>query len=342
MYGCNQSSEEVVGKMKILQILSMYHPDGERVLLDNADVIRTDSIDPKHIISLLPGIDGIVLRAPAKITAEIIDAASSVKVISGAGVGLDNIDVTYATKKEIAVLHAPKVNTVSTAEHAVGLMFALSKQIIPFHKEMEKGNFSYRDQLFPYELRGKHLGIIGWGAIAQEVAKICTFGLGMKVVSYVRSIDKVKEQKAKELGVELTMKIEDIFVHSDIVSIHIPLTSDNSGFIDMKLLSLMKKRAYLINTARGAVVNETDLFQALSENMIAGAGLDVFAQEPPNQKHPLFALDNVVLSPHIGGITEESARESATIVAQNTIHMLQGKTPKHIANPEVLSKNLFK
>lgn len=322
--------------MKILQILSMYHPDGESILQENAEVIRTDIIDPKHIISLLPGVDGIVLRAPGRITAEILDAATSVRVISGAGVGLDNIDVSYATTKKIAVLHAPKVNTVSTAEHAVGLMFALAKKIVPFHKEMEKGNFSSRDSMFPNELKGKKLGIIGWGAIAQEVAKICTYGLGMKVISYVRSLDKDKEQKANELGVELTTKLEDIFIHSDIVTVHIPLTTDTTGMIDMKLLSLMKKGAYIINTARGAVINESDLVQALSEKMIAGAGLDVFAQEPPIQDHPLFSLNNVILTPHIGGITEESARLSASIVAYNTIHTLQGKTPNHIANPEVL------
>ncbi|MCF6094859.1 hydroxyacid dehydrogenase [Microaerobacter geothermalis] len=326
--------------MKILQILSMYHLDGEKILHEHAEVIKTNQYDQEHIISLLlkhKDIKGIILRAPARITSEIIEAASSVKVISGAGVGLDNIEVDSATKKGIAVLHAPKVNTKSTAEHAVGLFFSLYKKILPFDRETRKGNFLIRDQLFSHDLLNKELGLVGWGSIARHVAKICSLGLGMNVRSYVRRVDDEKISAANKLGVRLITNLSEIFSHSDIISVHLPLTEETRGLINRKYFSLMKPSAYFVNTARGAVVNETDLIEALSNRQIAGAGLDVFSEEPPSPNHPLFKLDNVVISPHIGGITEESARLSSTVIANNVIRFLNGEKPQHIANPEVIN-----
>ncbi|WP_126424908.1 hydroxyacid dehydrogenase [Brevibacillus marinus] len=324
---------------KVMQILSMYHPAGEKWLAEHADVVRVDDHQPEAILSALgkhPDVEGIILRAPARITRSILDAAPSVRVISGAGVGVDNIDVAYATEKGIAVLHAPKVNAESTAEHAVALLFALSKQIVLFDQEMRKMNFAIRNQVFPHELKGKVLGLVGWGEIARHVARICGLGLGMQVVAYVRSLSEEKTAAAAKLGVTLTTDLAEVFRVADAVSVHIPLTENTRGLIDRKLLRLLKPNAYFINTARGAVVNEQDLYQVLQEKRIAGAALDVFSQEPPTPDIPFHKLDNVVLTPHVGGITEEASRISSALVARNVLDYLDGKTPKYIVNPQVL------
>jgi D-3-phosphoglycerate dehydrogenase len=323
--------------MRILQILPMYHPEGEKILRKNAEVIQIDTYEPDEVIANLGGVDGVILRSPAFIDKKILDHASSVKVISGAGVGLDNIDVEYASEKGIAVLHAPKVNTNATAEHAVGLIFSLLKNLIPFHREVARGNFQSRNEYFPFELKEKQLGLVGWGGIARRVAEICKHGLQMNVMAYVRSSSEEKVEAAKRIGVELTTNLDEIFKTSDIVSVHIPLTNHTDKLINKHHFSLMKQTSYFVNTARGGVVNENDLYTHLAGNRIAGAGLDVFSKEPPAQDHPFFSLDNVVLTPHIGGITEEAARQSSLIVAENVIKFLNGETPLHIANPEVLS-----
>lgn len=325
---------------KIMQILSMYHPEAEKWLAENAEVIRVDDYQTESIISALrhhPNVEGIILRAPARITRDIIDAAPSVRVISGAGVGVDNIDVDYATEKGIAVLHAPKVNAESTAEHAVALLFALSKKIVFFDQEMRKMNFQIRSHVCTHELRGKVLGLVGWGEIARHVAKVCSLGLGMKVVSCVRSYSEDKLEAAVQMGVTLTTDLVEVFRSADVISIHIPLTDSTRGLIDKQLLNLMKPGAYFINTARGAVVNEEDLYQILKEKRIAGAALDVFSHEPPTPDIPFHELENVVLTPHVGGITEEASRLSAGMVARNILDFLDGKTPKPIVNPQVLS-----
>jgi len=324
-------------KPKILQILSMYHKEGEQILQQGAEVIRTDNYEISHLCEMVKEVQGIVLRAPAKITREIIDAAPQLKVISGAGVGLDNIDVAYASEKKIPVLHAPSVNGVSTAEHAVALIMALSKQLIPFHAEMSKGNYNSRNILQSRELRDKTVGIVGFGSIAKEVAKCLKLGLKMKVIVWVRKFDKDKHSLAEELGIEITTDLDKVFSESDFVSLHIPLTQHTRGFINRYHFSLMKPTAYLVNTARGAVVNQDDLYEAVRTKQIAGAGLDVFDPEPTTQDDlPLLSLPNVVVTPHIGGTTVECNYIMATTVARNVLSVLAGGVPEFIGNPEVL------
>jgi D-3-phosphoglycerate dehydrogenase / 2-oxoglutarate reductase len=322
--------------MKILQILSMYHEAGERILQEGAEVIRTDRVDPDHLCELVKDVDGIVLRAPAKITREIIDAAVRVKVISGAGVGLDNIDVPYATAKRIPVLHAPAVNAVSTAEHAVTLLMALGKSLLPFHTQMSQGNYDSRMQLRSNELKGKRVGIVGFGSIAKEVARRVKLGLDMDVIVWVRAYDQRKHGVAAEWGLTITNDLDQVFTESDFISLHIPLQAETRGAINRHHFSLMKPTAYLINTARGGVVNQADLYDALQNGVIAGAGLDVFDPEPPQPDLPLLSLPNVVVTPHVGGTTVECNHIMATTVATNVLRVLNGERPEFIANPEVL------
>lgn len=325
-----------MSKPRVLQILSMYHPDGEKILQEGAEVIRTDRYDIPHLCQLVQDVEGIVLRAPAKITREIIDANPRLKVISGAGVGLDNIDVSYATEKGIPVLHAPSVNKVSTAEHAIMLMLALAKSVIPFHENMKKGNYDSRNVIPTFELKGKKVGLIGFGNIAQEVAKRLKLGFEMDVTAWVREFKPEKHKYAHEIGIKVNTCMEEVFSQSDFISLHIPLNEHTKESIDQKYFSIMKPSAFLINTARGGVVNQTDLYHALKEGKIAGAGLDVFAPEPPPRDLPLLTLPNVILTPHVGGTTTECNYITATTVAENVLKTLEGKRPRFIANPEVL------
>lgn len=325
-----------MSKPRVLQILPMYHQNGEKVLREGAEVIQTNDYEISHLCSLVKDVEAIVLRAPAKITREVIDANPHLKVISGAGVGLDNIDVSYATEKGIPVVHAPSVNKVSTAEHAVMLIMALAKSVVPFHENMKKGNYDARNSIPSFELKGKKVGLIGFGNIAQEVAKRLKLGFEMEVTALVREFIPEKHKYAHEIGVNINTSMEEVFSHSDFISLHIPLNEQTRYSIDQKYFSLMKPSAFLVNTSRGAVVNQDDLYRALNEGMIAGAGLDVFDTEPPSKDLPLLSLPNVVLTPHVGGTTVECNYVMATTVAENVINILNGKKPRFIGNPEVL------
>lgn len=329
-----------MSKPKVLQILPMYHEEGERVLHQGAEVIQTNQYDIPHLCELVKDVEGIVLRAPAKITKEVIDANPNLKVISGAGVGLDNIDVSYATEKGIPVLHAPSVNKVSTAEHAVMLLMSLAKLVIPLHEEMKRGNYDARNNLIPIELKGKKVGLIGFGNIAQEVAKRLKLGFEMDVTAWVREYNPEKHGIAEEIGVHINTNMEEVFSQSDFVSLHIPLNNKTRHSIDKKHFSRMKRTSYLINTARGAVINQDDLYQALIKGEIAGAGLDVFDPEPPAKSLPLLGLPNVVLTPHVGGTTVECNLITSTTVAANVVKVLNGESPEFIANPEVLKEKI--
>ncbi|MFJ8260417.1 hydroxyacid dehydrogenase [Rummeliibacillus sp. NPDC094406] len=326
-----------MSKPRVLQILSMYHPEGEKILQKGAEVIRTDQYNIAHLCECVKDVEGIVLRAPAKITKEVIDANPNLKVISGAGVGLDNIDVEYATKMGIPVLHAPAVNKRSTAEHTVMLIIALAKSVIPFNENMKNGNYNSRMSIKSFELKGKKVGLIGFGNIAQEVAKSLKLGFDMDVTAWVRKYKHEKHKIANQLGVKINTNMDEVFRQSDFISIHIPLNDQTRYSIDQRYFSLMKPSAYLINTARGAILNQTDLYDALKEGEIGGAGLDVFDPEPPEKDLPLLSLPNVIVTPHVGGTTVESNYIMSSTVAENVIRVLTEKRPKYIANPEVLN-----
>ncbi|WP_409300339.1 hydroxyacid dehydrogenase [Peribacillus sp. SCS-155] len=327
-----------MAKPKMLQILSMYHEEGERILNEGAEVIRTDKYAEASLCRIVSDVEGIVLRAPAKLTRKIIDAAPNLRAISGAGVGLDNIDVKYATEKGIPVLHAPSVNAVSTAEHAVMLMMALSKNVIGFHKEMCIGNYDSRMKLKSFELKGKTAGILGFGSIAKEVAKRLKMGLEMDVLVWVREYDESKHGLARDIGAKVTTDLEHVFSTSDYISIHIPLTKATKGLIERRYIQQMKPTAFLVNTARGAIINQDDILEALNADKIAGAALDVFDPEPPPRNLPLLSHPKVIVTPHVGGTTVESNRVMAATVAKNILNVLAGGRPEYIGNPEVMKK----
>jgi len=300
--------------MKAL-IAAPIHKDAVKLLEDaGIQVVYREYPSEKELSELVTDIDILLVRSKPLVTAEVISKAEKLKIIARAGVGLDNIDVKVAEAKGIKVINTPEAPTRSVAELTIGLMLAVARKIAYSDRKMREGRW-VKKEAEGVELKGKTLGIIGFGRIGREVAAIASKGLGMKILYY--DVYRASPEVEKELGATY-VDLETLARESDVVSVHVPLTSETRGLVSEGLLKLMKKNAILINTSRGAVVDTKALIKALNEGWIAGAGLDVYEEEPLPPNHPLTQLDNVVLTPHIGASTEE-AQERAGIDAVKKI-----------------------
>lgn len=281
----------------------------------------------------LKGFEAIVVGVQ-RITREMLQN-SSVKIIAKHGVGVDNIDLEAATELGIPVTVTPNANAVSVAELTIGFIFALSKKLIDLHNNLyQKRQFVSNVGL---ELHGKILGIVGFGSIGKEVAKraLC---LGMRVLVYD---PYVEESNLRELGVEKT-ELDELLRQSDFVSLHVPLNESTRHLIDREKISLMKRIAYLINTARGGVVDEKALAEALKSGQIAGAALDVFDVEPLPADSPFFDCPNVIMTPHVGAHTYEAILRMNMMAAESIVDFFNGKIPKHVVNRDVITKLIEK
>jgi len=281
----------------------------------------------------LKGFEAIVVGVQ-RITREMLQN-SSVKIIAKHGVGVDNIDLEAATELGIPVTVTPNANAVSVAELTIGFIFALSKKLIDLHNNLyQKRQFVSNVGL---ELHGKILGIVGFGSIGKEVAKraLC---LGMRVLVYD---PYVEESNLRELGVEKT-ELDELLRQSDFVSLHVPLNESTRHLIDREKISLMKRTAYLINTARGGVVDEKALAEALKSGQIAGAALDVFDVEPLPADSPFFDCPNVIMTPHVGAHTYEAILRMNMMAAESILDFFNGKIPKHVVNRDVITKLIEK
>jgi len=281
----------------------------------------------------LKGFEAIVVGVQ-RITREMLQN-SSVKIIAKHGVGVDNIDLEAATELGIPVTVTPNANAVSVAELTIGFIFALSKKLIDLHNNLyQKRQFVSNVGL---ELHGKILGIVGFGSIGKEVAKraLC---LGMRVLVYD---PYVEESNLRELGIE-KMELDELLRQSDFVSLHVPLNESTRHLIDREKISLMKRTAYLINTARGGVVDEKALAEALKSGQIAGAALDVFDVEPLPADSPFFDCPNVIMTPHVGAHTYEAILRMNMMAAESIVDFFNGKIPKHVVNRDVITKLIEK
>jgi len=266
--------------------------------------------------------DAILVRTTF-ITEDIMDAGTKLRVIARHGVGYDNIDVGAAGKRGIVVTNSPMANLVAVAEHAIGMMIVLAKNMRKADIALRQGQFSARNVYIGQELEGKTLGLVGLGRIGQRVGQIAMNGLGMKVLGYDPYIPK----NAILQGFAYTDSWEEIFSKPDFVSLHLPLIESTKGLIGMREFSLMKKNAIFINCARGSIVVEADLVAALQNNVILAAGLDVYETEPPALDNPLFTLDNVVVTPHMAAHSKEAMVKMAVHAAQGIVEVLSGKNP---------------
>ncbi|MCD6444439.1 hydroxyacid dehydrogenase [Candidatus Bathyarchaeota archaeon] len=291
-------------------------------LLDGkALLIRAYELNHEDFAKLLKDADVVVVRSRRRLNRDLIDRALRLKVIARAGVGLDNVDVDYAEKRGITVLSTSDASTEAVAELTIGLMIALARRITELDRKMKGGNWC-KNSGIGVELRGKTLGIIGLGRIGGRVAELARV-FGMHVVAYD---PYVRLGKAKKLGVELMERLEDLLKESDFVSIHAVLTEETKGLIGERELRLMKPTAYLVNTARGAIVDEEALVRALEEGWIAGAALDVYEKEPPSSR--LTKFENVILTPHVGASTVEAQKHIAKVLAEKILAALENMAEK--------------
>jgi glyoxylate reductase len=283
-------------------------------------------ISQKKLRSKIENIEGLICFPYDKIGSDLIDAAKNLKVISTYSVGFDHIDIQHAKRKKIRVGYTPEVLTDATADLTFSLMLDAVRRVSEGDRIIRNGKWRQIYGAYDYvgmDLQGKTLGIFGLGRIGSALAKRAT-SFDMKVIYHNRK--PITKNKEKSLGVKYVM-FDKLITQSDIISIHVPHTKETNQLFDMKIFKKMKNSAFLINTARGKIVNEKDLKIALNKKIIAGAGLDVYESEPISEKHPLTKIQNVVLTPHIGSSTKETRAKMAEITVQNLILGISGKKP---------------
>ena len=267
------------------------------------------NLDQQELINIIPNYEGLIVRSATKVTKKILDAATNLKIIGRAGAGVDNIDLKTASDKKIVVMNTPGGNTNATAEHTLALLFSLIRKI-PQANNGTHNQLWEKKKLKGNELRGKKLGIIGFGNVGKRFSEMC-YGLGLKILIYSKYFNEVKDQHLNYQNANLDFLIK----HSDIISLHCKANANNAPIITMEHLSKMKSNCLIINTARGNLVDESDLKKALEQNIISGAALDVFKVEPATENE-LFGLNNLILTPHIAASTSEAQIIVAEMIAK--------------------------
>jgi D-3-phosphoglycerate dehydrogenase len=279
----------------------------------------------EEIEKMIGDYDALIIRSATKVTKELLDKATKLKVVGRAGSGLDNVDIPAATKKGVVVMNTPGGNTVTTAEHTIGMIFACARMIPQAYASLKGGKWE-KKKYEGVELYDKTLGVVGLGAIGGVVATRA-IGLGMKVLAYDPFIST---EKAKSLGIVLA-DLPTIYRKSDFITVHTPKTKETANLINKDTISQMKDGVRIINCARGGIVNEQDLYEALKSGKVAGAAFDVFEKEPP-ENHPLLTLDNFVATPHLGASTREAQENVAVAVAEQVVDYLIAGTVRNAVN----------
>lgn len=305
-----------------MQMLKEQVPDIQIYIADNQD--------PNNYLDQMKDTDAIIVRV-ARCDGHAIENSPRLKVIGRTGVGYDSVDVKKATELGIPVVITPGANSRSVAEHAIAMMVSLSKCLYEYQLEMGKGNWEIRNARKAFEFEGKKVGILGMGAIGREVCKMA-HGLGMEVLGYDLFLSR---ERIESLGAEYFENYEELLCKADFVTVHVPLTDETRGMISMKQMKEMKKSAIIINCSRGGIVDEKDLYNALAEGIVGGAGLDVYGQEPVDVNNPLLTLENVVASPHSAAQTQEAVIKMAQMCVKGCLAILDGKKWPYVADKKV-------
>jgi D-3-phosphoglycerate dehydrogenase len=292
-------------------------------------------IEVEELKKIIKDYDALIIRSGTQVTSEIVEVADRLKYIGRAGVGLDNVDLKAATKKGIVAMNTPAGNTTSTAEQTMSLILSLSRSIPQAVASTKAGQWE-RSKFKGVELYGKTLGVIGLGRIGSTVANMAR-GFGMKIIGYDPFLSL---EVAQQRGIEM-VDLETLYKSSDYITIHVPKTPETKGMIGEKQIAMMKKSVRLINCARGGIIDEKALVKALQEKRIAGCALDVYEQEPPDPKHPLFSFDNCVTTPHLGASTDEAQINVAIEIAETVRNALLGKGIINAANFPSVSAEAF-
>ena len=280
---------------------------------------------------MLHGADAVIVRL-FEIDAADLERCPDLKVIAKHGVGVDNIDCAAATARGIPVVYTPKANANAVAEHTIGLMLALARHVVGASVALRDGRFADRGRFIGVELAGKTLGVVGLGRIGSRVAEIAAAGLAMKVRAY----DPYLAPNAYTGPTERAASLDELLGAADFLTLHVGLSPETRHLIDDRRIAKLKPGCRLINTSRGAVIDQRALIRGLEEGRIAGAALDVFEEEPVAADHPLCRAPNLLLTPHIASSSRESMDRMATDAARGVLDVLQGRTPADLANPDVM------
>jgi D-3-phosphoglycerate dehydrogenase / 2-oxoglutarate reductase len=300
------------------------HPIGVEVLAREVEVVNLPERPGETVAQHLPIVDGVLVRT-ARLTAPLLETAPGLKIIGKHGVGIDNIDVVAARRLGIPIVSTPGANAEAVAEHALTLMLMVARQIQVTSRLLKNGQFDAARSLpLATDLSGKTLGLVGLGNVGTRLAAMCRSALAMRVLAYD---PYVRPERAAELGVELVSELGPLFDAADVVSIHVPLTPETRGIVGVKELARLKPSAILVNCARGGLVDEAALLAALRTGQLAGAGLDVFEEEPVPPDHPFLTLVNVVATPHVAGGSREALQLMAETVALDILRVLRGEPP---------------
>lgn len=292
---------------------------GIEILEKEFPVDSRQKLSAEELIGIIPEYDALVVRSETKVTKEVIAAATNLKVIGRAGVGVDNIDVEAATQRGIIVLNAPEGNTIAATEHTMAMMLALARNVPQAYASLKNGLWE-RPKFTGVEVRGKTLGILGLGRIGSGVAKRA-LAMEMNVIAYDPFI---RAEQAEALGVEIG-ELDEIFAKADFITLHLPLTADTRKLINKAAFAKMKPGVRLINVARGGVIDEADLAEAIAQGIVAGAAIDVFEKEPVDAANPLLQSAKVIVTPHLGASTAEAQVGVAVDVAHGILAALRGE-----------------
>lgn len=307
------------------------HQAGWDMLRADADAVAWPGQEKQPLIDAVKDVRGILVRV-AKLTPDVIRAAQALKVIGKHGVGYDNIDIPTATACGVVVTNTPLANSTSVAEHALALLLAVARRIGESDRDLAQGRVRSQKAYQGIELSGKVLGVIGLGSAGFRLATMTGAGLGMRVLGF----DPYKAPWPA--GIERCTELDPLLRQADFVSIHVPLTQETTNLIDASALGKMKPTAVLVNTARGGIVDEPAVAEAVRGGRLAGAGLDVVVDEPLTPSHSLNGAPNIILTPHMAGVTEEAMMRMAQDSAADILRVLRGERPAFPVNRPVLQK----
>lgn len=303
--------------------------EGIEILRGFCEVDVRTGLSEEQLIKIIGEYDGLLVRSGTQVTESVIEAAEKLRFVGRAGAGVDNIDLDAATKKGIIVANAPAGNTLAACEHTLAMMASLARNIPQATASVKKGEWK-RSAFMGVELNEKVLGIVGFGRIGQELAKRAS-ALEMKVVAYDPYINR---ERAKELGVEV-MTLDELFPVADFITVHTPLIKETKHLINSTTIATMKDGVRIINCARGGIINEADLYDAIVQGKVAGAALDVYEEEPPVASG-IISLDQVISTPHLGASTVEAQLNVAVSVAKQCIEVLKGGSAKFVVNAPMI------
>lgn len=320
-------------RKRVLLVLPMIDDAGVALLAESHSVAVIDSAEEDAIRSAIPGVHAAIVRSPARLSAACLDAGTDLEIVSASGAGMDTVDVARATELGIPVLYAPGVGAPSVVEFTVGALVMAGRNIGRLHASCHEQDLDWSRRigdLAGFELRDRTLGVVGLGHIGREVARRAHAAYDLEVVGFDPYVDATDVE-----GVEVVETLDDLLERAHIVSVHVALNDETRGMFGRAQLARMRPGSFIVNTSRGHVINDEALAQALRSGHIAGAVIDCFAAEPTPAASPLADAPNVILTPHVAGLTDRSMSDLAKAVAAGVVTALRGERPPYVANPHV-------